>query len=128
MMLVRTRVAPSAIHGLGLFALDAIPKGMPVWRFEPGFDREFSREEFAALPAEAQAHIRWFAYANRDTGGLVLSGDHTCFMNHSPAPNTGAPRDAVAMITTVALRDIAVGEELTCDYWAFDVEAREKLV
>ena len=127
MMLVRTRVAPSAIHGLGLFAVDAIPKGTPVWRFEAGFDREFSPEEFAALPTEAQAHIRWFAYVNRDTGGRVLSGDHTCFMNHSPAPNTGTSHDAVPPIITVALRDISVGEELTCDYWVFDAEAGKKL-
>ncbi len=128
MMLVRTRVAPSAIHGMGLFAVDAIPKGTPVWRFEAGFDREFSPEEFAALPAEAKAHVRWFAYVDRDSGRRVLSGDHTCFMNHAPEPNTDAPRDAVAPITTVALRDIAAGEELTCDYWAFDAEAGQKLV
>jgi hypothetical protein len=127
MMLVRTRVAPSAIHGLGLFAVDTIPKGTPIWRFEAGFDREFSPGEFAALPAQAQVHIRWFAYVDRDTRGRVLSGDHTCFMNHSPEPNTGALRDAVLPITTVALRDIAVGEELTCNYWAFDAEAGQKL-
>lgn len=127
MMLVRTRVAPSAIHGMGLFAVDAIPKGTPVWRFEPGFDREFSPKEFAAMPAQGQAHIRWFAYMDRDTGQRVLSGDHSCFMNHAAEPNTGAPRDALAPITTVALRDIASGEELTCDYWKFDTEAREKL-
>jgi SET domain-containing protein len=127
MMLVRTRVAPSAIHGMGLFAVDVIPKGTAVWRFEKGFDREFSPEEFAALPADAQAHIRWFAYVDRDTGGRVLSGDHTCFMNHAPDPNTGAILDAVPPITTLALRDIAAGEELTCDYQAFDAEAGKKL-
>ena len=119
MMLVRTRVAPSAIHGMGLFAVEAIRRGTPVWRFEPGFDREFAPEEFAALSAEAQAHLRWFAYVDRETGGRVLSGDHTCFMNHAP--------DSTPPIVTVALRDIAAGEELTCDYWAFDAKAGEKL-
>jgi uncharacterized protein len=127
MMLVRTRVAPSTIHGMGLFAVEDIPKGTAVWRFEKGFDREFSPEEFAALPAQAQAHIRWFAYVDKATGGWILSGDHACFMNHAPEPNTGATRDAVPPITTVALRDIAAGEELTCDYRAFDAEAGKKL-
>jgi SET domain-containing protein len=127
MMLVRTRVAPSSIHGMGLFAVDALPKGTPVWRFEPGFDQEFSPGQFAALPPKAQAHLRWFAYVNKTTGGWVLSGDHTCFMNHSPAPNTGSLPGATEPVTTVTLRDVAAGEELTCDYWEFDAEAGAKL-
>jgi len=127
MILVRTRVAPSLIHGQGLFALDALPLGTPIWRFEPGFDREFSAEQFAALPLEAQARLRWFAFVNKATGGWVLSGDHACFMNHSPDPNTGAPPGAIAPIVTVARRGIATGEELTCNYWDFDAEAGQKL-
>jgi SET domain-containing protein len=30
-------------------------------------------------------------------------------------------------VVTVALRDLAAGEELTCDYHAFDAEAPAKL-
>ena len=127
MILVRTRVAPSAIHGMGLFAVDAIPIGTPIWRFEPGFDREFSAAQFAALPPEAQTHLRWFAFVNNATGGRVLSGDHACFMNHSPDPNTGTPTGAILPIVTIARRDIAAGEELTCNYWDFDAEAGLKL-
>jgi hypothetical protein len=48
-------------------------------------------------------------------------------MNHDPRPNTGAPADAREPVTTVALRDIAAGEELTCDYAAFDAVAAAKL-
>lgn len=127
MILVRTRVAPSTIHGLGLLAVEAIPRGTAIWRFEPGFDREFSPIQFAALPPEARAHLRWFAYVDAGTGLRVLSGDHTCFMNHAPTPNTGAAVNSLPPITTVALRDIAAGEELTCDYRAFDAEAGWKL-
>lgn len=127
MILVRTRVAPSTIHGLGLFAVEIIPRGTAIWRFELAFDREFSPEQFAALPSQAQAHLRWFAYVDASTGNRVLSGDHCCFMNHSASPNTGAPSGASPPITTVALRDIAAGEELTCDYHAFDAEAALKL-
>ena len=127
MMLVRTRVAPSAIHGLGLFAVEFVPRGTSIWRFEPGFDREFAPVQFAALPAEAQAHLRWFAYADRESGAWVLSGDHACFMNHSADPNTGARADATPPIVTVARRDIGAGEELTCNYWDFDGEAGKKL-
>jgi SET domain-containing protein len=126
MMLVGTRVAPSAIHGLGLFATQAIPRGTPVWRFVAGFDRELSPDEVASLPAPAQAHVRWFGFVSRETGCVTLSGDHACFMNHASDPNTGAPV-AARPVTTVALRDIAAGEEITCDYFAFDANAVRKL-
>jgi hypothetical protein len=112
---------------MGLFAVDAIALGTPIWRFELGFDREFMPEQFAALPAEARAHLRWFAYLDKTTAGWVLSGDHSCFMNHSSAPNTGAPPNAAPPIVTVARRNIAADEELTCNYRDFDAEAEQKL-
>ena len=127
MVLVPTRVAPSGIHGNGLSAVEAIPRGTPFYRFAPGFDRTFTAVEVAALPEPARSHIRHFAYFNPATGDAVLSGDHACFMKHSPTPNTGAPPDAVSLVTTLALRDIAAGEELTCDYRAFDADAAVKL-
>jgi SET domain-containing protein len=127
MMLIRTRVAPSAIHGLGLFTTEPVPRGTPVWRFEPGFDFAITPEQFAALPESAREHTRWFGYLDGITGNFLRSGDHACFMNHSPAPNTGAPADAVTPVTTIAMRDLAAGEELTCDYRAFDADVAWKL-
>lgn len=126
-MLVPTRVAPSSIHGLGLFTAEPLAKGTPLWRFEEEFDRAFTPVQFDALPCSAQEHLRWFAYFDDVRRAWILSGDHSCFMNHSAEPNTGAPPNAALPITTVALRDIADGEELTCDYFAFDSEARQKL-
>ena len=127
MLLIATRVAPSAIHGLGVFAGQFIADGSPIWRFAPEFDREFSPKQFSELPAQAQAHTRWFAFVNSQSGHWILSGDHACFMNHSPRPNTGALPNSVSPVTTVALRDIAAGEELTCNYFAFDGHAKQKL-
>lgn len=127
MILIPARVAPSRIHGLGLFTVEALPRGTPVWRFVPGFDQSFSADQFAALPAVAQAHLKWFAYVDRDSGGRILSGDHACFMNHDPSPNTGLPAAGATPGTTVTLRDLAAGEELTCDYQAFDAEVAWKL-
>jgi SET domain-containing protein len=127
MLLIQTCVQPSTIHGLGLFTVKPISYGTPIWRFEAGFDRAFLPEQFAALPAPARAHLRWFAFLDAATGHRVLGGDLSIFMNHSATPNTGTPPDAPAPVTTVALRDLAAGEELTCDYFAFDAEAGEKL-
>jgi SET domain-containing protein len=127
MLLVKTHIAPSRIHGMGLFATEPVRKGTPFWRFETGFDQSISPERFVLLPPLTQQHIRWFAYLNPPDGHYILSGDFCCFMNHNAQPNTGAMEPAVAPVTTVALRDIAAGEELTCDYFAFDAEARKKL-
>jgi uncharacterized protein len=127
MMLVRTRVGPSSIHGLGLFAAEPVARGTPVWRFEPGFDRAFTEEQCAAFLPAVREHLRWFGFCSLADGRVVLSGDHACFMNHAASPNTGAPPDAQAPTATVALRDIAAGEELTCDYFAFDADASRKL-
>ena len=126
-MLIETRVQPSAIHGLGVFAVDAIPGGTPVWKFQPGFDQTFSPQDFSELPPLTQDHLRWFAFLDAASGCWILSGDHACFMNHSAAPNTGALADASMPVVTVASRDLAAGEEITCDYFAFDLAAAKKL-
>lgn len=126
MLLIRTRVAPSPIHGLGLFAAEAIPRGTPVWRFQGGFDHAFTRAEFAELPAPAREHLRWFSYFDAAQDALIKSGDLCCFMNHADTPNTGAGPEAGEPVITVALRDIVAGEELTCDYHAFDADVAWK--
>ena len=127
MMLIRTRVAPSGIHGLGLFAAEPVSRGAPVWRFQPGFDHDFSPEQFAALPALAREHTRWFCFVSKVDGHVILSGDHACFINHSAHHNTGLPAGAKPPVTTLALRDIAAGEEITCDYWSYDADTPWKL-
>jgi len=127
MLLIKTRVASSGIHGLGLFAAEFVPSGTSIWRFESEFDHDFSPGQFAALPSLARAHVRWFCFVSRENGRVILSGDHACFINHSPEPNTGAPLDAVPPIATVARRDIAVGEEITCNYWDYDADTAWKL-
>jgi hypothetical protein len=127
MMLIKTRVGPSGIHGHGLFAIEAVARGTPIWRYLPGFDHDFSPEQFAALPPLAREHTRWFSFVNKADGHVILSGDHACFINHSPSPNTGAPPGATAPVTTEALREIAAGEEITCNYFDFDADAPRKL-
>lgn len=127
MLLIETRVRPSAIHGMGLFAVNPIPRGTPIWTFRDGFDQTFSEASIAELPSPAQKHLRWFAFQRPEDSLWVLSGDHSCFMNHSATPNTGMPPAESGSVVTVALRDIAAEEELTCDYFAFDSAATAKL-
>ncbi len=112
---------------MGLFAERLIPSGTPIWRFQPGFDHDFSPQQFSALPPLAREHTRWFCFVSKKDGHVILSGDHACFINHSADPNTGAPADATEPVTTVALRDIAAGEEITCNYFDYDADTPWKL-
>lgn len=127
MILISTRIGPSSIHGYGLFAKEPVAKGTAIWRFEAGFDHDFSPGQFHLLPLPARRHTRWYCFVSKETGHVILSGDHACFINHSPTPNTGTISGAIPPITTVALHDIAAGEEITCDYWAYDADTAWKL-
>ena len=45
MLFVKTRVLPSRIHGLGLFADEDIPKDTILWKFTSEFDLKFTKEQ-----------------------------------------------------------------------------------
>jgi SET domain-containing protein len=119
MMLVPTYVAVSPIHGQGLFAAQPIAAGSVVWRFAPGLDQIIPDERLAGLPALAREFLDRYAFESAFfPGGLLLSFDDTRFINHADDPNidnSGAE--------SIARRDIAAGEELTCDYRELDGDA-----
>jgi len=115
MLLVPTYVAPSAIEGLGLFAAQPIAKGTTVWRFDPLLDLVFPEGLLAGYPAGTQAFLRKYGYVQKGTAGYrILDGDNGRFMNHSDRANTDNGGE-----TSFASRDIAQGEEITCDYAEF---------
>jgi len=113
MLLVRTYLDKSGIHGLGVFAEEAIRKGTKIWRFVHGFDRVFSPRDFAKLPEPAQDYIERYGY--QVDGEILLTVDHDHHMNHSEDANTCWRVDHI-----VAKRDIAKGEEITNNYKLFD--------
>lgn len=127
MILVAAHVGPSRIHGNGLISTNGIQAGTPIWRFLKGFDQDFSPEQWAALPEPARSHTRHFCFVRMGDLHVILSGDHACFINHSDNPNTGARAGALPPVTTVALRDILPGEEITCNYWSYDADTPWKL-
>jgi uncharacterized protein len=119
MLLIPTYVAKSPIHGFGLFAAAPVKAGTVLWRLEREADWCLSPEELAAVPPRLQERIRFHAYLDR-RGFYVYSADGTKFMNHADAPNCVDLNDDEA----VAARDIAAGEELTCNYRSFDLESQ----
>lgn len=124
MLLVKTKIGPSKIHGIGLFASQFIPKGTVVWQFEEGFDIKFSIAKLMILPPPAKEIVLNFAYLNKD-GDYVLCSDDARFFNHSNQANVTSPEDDNE--PNLAARDIQPGEELTQDYKSFDADFEHKI-
>ena len=117
MMLVPTYVAPSEIEGVGVFAAEAISAGTRIWQLEPQLDRLIPAADVAGLPPVLQEFVERYSYPYpHDPSLLIVEVDNGRFMNHADAPNT-IFSDPDAGFT---LRDIAAGEELTCNYAEFD--------
>ena len=128
MLLVKTRIEPSLIHGIGLFADEAIAKGTIIWRCAPGLDLVFDESIRAALPVVARQDFMKYAYLDRDTGKYVLCFDDARFLNHSDEPNIVDGHDNKdGWGIDIAAREIAAGEELTCNYKDFDADFDWKL-
>jgi SET domain-containing protein len=119
MLLVKTYLDRSTIHGVGLFAAQRIPKGTVLWRLNPLIDTQLSETQIASLTDAAREQIEKYTYRDRVLGTYVLCGDDARFFNHTENPNCLDLPDEQGG-TTVAARDIEAGEELTCDYSAFD--------
>lgn len=112
MLMVKTHVQPSPIAGLGLFAAEPISAGQVWWRFDPRIDRTFTEDEYNQLPPQTQEWLKTYAYLQ---GSLwILCGDHAMFVNHSESPNSTTVGNE-----SIALRDIAAGEEIVENYREF---------
>ena len=116
MLLVPTYLAPSAIHGTGLFAAEPIAKGTKIWEFLPGLDVEIEVAHLEHPIPAIRAYLRRYTYPHPTREGfVVLDGDNGRFMNHDNAPNTDFTIPEVGYART----DIAAGDELTTDYNEF---------
>lgn len=126
MFVVKTSLHPSAIHGMGVFADEAIRKGQLVLQFDPRLDLRLPVSELSTFSPAVQEHIRIRAYAEIHAGQkvMVLCADNSQYVNHSSHPNLMDSSDGMQ---ETAARDIAVVEELTCDYYRSDLDAGQKL-
>lgn len=104
-------VAPSPIHGLGLFAAQPIKVGEIWWSFDPSLDQQKSIQEVERLEPRAKRFWQEYGYQKQD-GQLVLCFDHARFVNHSNKPNSTDDDYG----NSVAISPIDIGDELTEDY------------
>jgi hypothetical protein len=104
---------------VGLFAATDLPANFVIWEYVDGVDWRLTPTELSRFPEPFQSKLRHYLY-QEDSGLYVLCGDNAKYMNHSDDPNC----DDTGGEFTVSNRAIAVGEELTCDYRLFDLEAK----
>lgn len=130
MLLVPTRTDPSLIPnaGMGLFAARDIPKGEIVWRFDPTVDRVMTEYEIQELPFKERQEVLFWGYLCKRSGLWIVCGDEGRRVNHSDTPNlSGGYTTRAPFGFSVANRLILAGEELTDNYFDYDVSAQKKL-
>jgi SET domain-containing protein len=115
MLRVPTYLAPSPIHGIGLFAAAPIAAGTQVWRLDPAFDRAVDEVALADLPTVPQLLVQRYAYLDPVRRVRILCADDARFFNHADDANCRDEPGSDGLVT-VTVRDVADGEELTWDY------------
>src|SRR3990167_684715 len=115
---VRCTLAPSKIHGIGVFALRNIQKGERCY-IRPQMIPRFYDIPFGSLSKllpEIKALVldRWASVVN---GSLFCSPNDDAhllmFVNHDPDPNYD-------VVSDTALKDIRVGDEILENYCAME--------
>jgi SET domain-containing protein len=120
MLLVKTYLDRSPIHGIGIFAAEPVARGTVIWRLHPAIDVQLTADQLEVLAPPAREQLEKYTYLDPVLRTYVLCGDDARFFNHSDDPNCIDTPDQRGG-KTVAARDIAVGEELTCDYASIDM-------
>lgn len=115
-LLIKTYLNISKIHGIGCFAGEFVSKDSKIAEFDINFDRKFSYEEFIIY----KNYIEKYGYFENNE--YFLNMDNMKFFNHSENPTTYSKN-----FSDFALKDIHIGEELTCNYFDFDEFAKLKL-
>lgn len=115
MLRVKTFIGASPISGIGLFAGQAIPSGTVTWEYDAEFDTAFTAQALQHMPEVCREDFLKYAYFDHKRDCFVLCCDNQRFINHSADPNINSTPDR-----DTAARDIAYGEELTCDYSLYE--------
>jgi hypothetical protein len=114
------------VHGIGVFAVRAIPKGIDPFEIGIRYPRRWisiSRAEFEAAAEGVRTLLRsLFIPDEKGRFSVPALGpnmvDIGVYLNHSSRPNMRT-RDGYTFVTKLR---IAAGEELTIDYRTFGAE------
>lgn len=104
--------------GYGVFATAFIPRGTVIWVL-CRFDRILTPAEFQTLSAPYLPIVEKYAYINADRN-YVLCWDYGRYVNHSCEPSMRGVGSEFEM----AMRDIAPGDHITCEYGTLNLTRR----
>jgi len=123
MLLIKTSLRLSPIHGIGCFTEEKIRNGQVIWEFDERIDLRIPVSKLSEYPLPIQEFLSIYGYAEMYEGQkvMILCGDHSRHFNHSENPNL-----MDTPLKSIAIRDIEAGEELTCNYHSFDLDADQK--
>jgi SET domain-containing protein len=88
MMIVKNYVAPSKIHGVGLFAGENVEKDQIIYVLTPGIDLVMTPDAIEKFGEEFSRFMGVYAYRDIKSGEITISLDNARFMNHHNHPNT----------------------------------------
>jgi hypothetical protein len=112
-LLIEAKLKASPLDGIGLFAIQPLPAGTPVWVRDDVLNATI---DVARLPPISRAFVWKFAWVDPDTGDYVLDLDDSRFINHDPNGVLTADTREVLVLT----RDLKAGEEITWPYDSLD--------
>jgi len=122
MLTIKTYLAPSQIHGIGLFSAEYIPAGKVVWKFNDFIDKILPEDEFVRTcrqvnPSTLQ-HLLSSSY--KRNGKYFYITDNARFINHSEVLHNITFIDD---FTELTLRPIYPDQELLENYFlAYDTD------
>jgi len=109
-------VRDSAVHGLGVFALKALPKGSTVGHYD---GRRYTARQIAKV-AWNEKLTYLFGLSDGSTIDGGEGGNATRHLNHACAPNCAAQEEDAAggllAVRIVTTRRVRAGDELFIDY------------
>ena len=114
---VYCRLGASPTHGVGVFAIRNIPKGIDPLRSPlPWKELSFKKEELKDLPKGVRKQIKMFCYYDDKEVLIPVVGlntmDFSIFLNHSKTPNIRIKKAG----HYETLTKIKNGDELVMDY------------
>lgn len=118
------KLGVSPIHGIGVFAVRPIPKGVnPLRSYIRMREIDVPKKEIKHLPKGVRSQIDMFCFYNRKIVSIPVNGlnsfDLAVYLNHSKQPNLRFKKNGALE----SLKAIDQGEELFIDY---DISFGEK--
>ncbi|MBE0687771.1 MAG: SET domain-containing protein [Anaerolineaceae bacterium] len=128
MLLIRTEIRPSKIHGLGCFSIEKVKKGQIIWVFDPRIDTRFEVSEMYNLHDVAKEFVMIYGYQEIINGKRIITfcGDNAKYVNHSETPNGITSPENYEL--EIAGMDINIGEEITSNYRSYDLTFNKRFL